>query len=128
MAVDSPVSLLALLALLTLLALLALLAVLPKALLATILGIIPLAAAVVLLLLLLLLILRVAAAAAKSLAWLEGLGCRLERCGAGPEASADVHLLLGLARQVLILGSRVILPGILHVIRHVFKAPGCSGE
>jgi len=40
----------------------------------------------------------------------------LERSGTGPEASslgllgANIHLLLGLTRQILVLGRRVILP------------------
>lgn len=98
----------------TLLALLAL-PILPVALLAAVLGIVPLAAAVVRLL-----ILRVSAAPAKGLAGLEGLGCGLERSGAGTEAAlallaAEVHLLLRLARQVVVLGGRVVLPRILDV-------------
>ncbi len=107
LAVDIAVALLALLALLAL-------PILPVALLAAVLRVVPLAAVVRLL------ILRVAAAPAKGLAGLEGLGCGLERSGARTEPplallATKVHLLLGLARQVVVLGGRVILPGILDV-------------
>jgi hypothetical protein len=50
----------------------------------------------------------------------------LESSNAGPEASLgllapDVHLLLGLARQVIVLGGRVILPRFLNVVGHLVK-------
>lgn len=122
LAVGSPVSLLGLLGLRGLLSLLSLLAVLSK-LLAAVLGV-PLPTVVWLLLLVLL----VAAAAAESLPRLEGLRRRLEGSSTGPEPPPNVHLLLGLAGQVLVLGSRVILPRILNVVGHVDKgARGSSG-
>ncbi len=98
-----------------------LLAVLVEALLAAVLGVVTLAAIVLLLLLLLLLrlilseVTAAAAAAAECLTGLEALGGRLERSSAGSEAAlggrlvSEIHLLLGLARQVIVLGGGVIL-------------------
>jgi len=88
-----------------------LLAILPESLLSAVLRVVPLAAVV-----LLLLVLPITTTPAKplGLARLKGLGRRLERSGTDPEASlsllgANIHL-LGLAGQVLILSSRVVLP------------------
>lgn len=101
--VDSAITLL--------LPLLPLLPILPKILLTPVLRVVSLASVVRLLVL--------SVTAAKGLARLEGLRCGLEGSSTGAEASlrllANVHLLLGLARQVLVLGGRVILPRILDV-------------
>ena len=78
-----------------------------------------LAAAVVLLLLLLLLLVLGGEAGSVELAGSEGGGVGGEGSGAGTEsASVDVHLLLGLARQALVLVGG-ILPVVLDVAGHV---------
>jgi hypothetical protein len=91
-----------------------LLAILTIALMATVLGIIASAAIVWLLIL---------SVATEGLARLERLGSGLESSGIGTETSllltADVQLLLGLASQVVILSSRVVLPRLLDVVGHV---------
>lgn len=98
-----------------------LLAILTIALMATVLGIIATAAIVWLLIL---------SVATKWLAGLERLGSGLESSGIGTETSllltADVQLLLGLASQVVILSSRVVLPRLLDVVGHVGERTECT--
>jgi hypothetical protein len=107
LSVNSTVTLLAILTICLLLLLL---------LLAAILGIVALLSTIVLLLLL---ILGNESRASEAL-WREGLCSRLKVGSTGPESplTTDVHLLLGLACQVVVLGGRVILPRVLEV-RHV---------
>lgn len=79
---------------------------------------------VVALLVVLLLLVLWHEASSKALARLEGLSGRLERGYIGAEATlrlagvlVDVELLLGLAREIVVLSSRIILPRV--EVRHV---------
>lgn len=104
-----------------------LLIVLVEALLTPVLGIVALLLLVVLLLLLSLLVLGHEVASV-GLAGLEGLGAGLEGRDTRAESTlrlggVHVELLLRLARQILVLGSRVVLPGV--EVRHIdfFSSP-----